>query len=138
MKAKLGEVPDYSDNSPVPQGVYHVSVEEVELVSKEGKSPYVRTVFVIREGECEGRKLFHNFMWSEKSLPFMKGFLIAIDYDTKGEIDIDYKDWPDSELGVKVSHEMYKGQPKAKIAQYIPLKEAGFKKAGKLDDTTFP
>lgn len=139
MKVNLGETPDFSDNTAIPQGDYHVSVAEAELVAKEGKTPYIRTVFVVREGEHEGRKLFHNFMWSEKSLPFMKGFLVAIDYDTSGEVEIDYKDWPNSELAVRVAHEIYEGKPKAIISKYIPLKEAGFKKKGKLDDdTTFP
>ena len=138
MKAKLGETPDFSDNSAVPQGTYHVVVEEAELVAKEGKTPYIRTVFAIKEGEHEGRKLFHNFMWSEKSLPFMKGFLVAIDYDTSGEVEIDYKDWPNSELAVRVGHELYNNEPKAVIAKYIPLKEAGFTKMGKKDDISFP
>lgn len=142
MKANIGELPDYSDSSPLPVGKYHVSVLTAHLVESDMKAPYIKTVFVVREGQHEGRKIFKNFIFTQKALPFMKGFLVALNYDTTAEVNIDPKDWIDEELAVRVVHEMgtgeYAGKIKVEIAQYTTLKEAGFTVAGKLNDIDFP
>ncbi len=129
MRANLGETPDYTDRSAVPQGTYHVVVDSAELVEKPGKTPYVKTVFTIVEGEHKGRKLFKNFTWTEKALPFMKGFLVAINYATDAEVEIDWNEWKGEQLAVRVTHKMFEGEPQAEVSQYIPLNEAGFSKA---------
>lgn len=47
---------------PIPAGKYRLQIQEATLHDTQaGTGQYIKTTFMVVEGQCEGRKIFHNF-----------------------------------------------------------------------------
>jgi len=68
----MTQVPE-AKNEVLPKSTYVCTIDEGEYkLSASAGLPMWALVYVITEGEYEGRKLFHNVSFSEKALPFSK------------------------------------------------------------------
>lgn len=115
-KFNAEEVED-RDFEPLPIGNYRVRIEDVE--EKEGKNyPYYSITLKV---SGDNRKLWYNlfFMDGEKSKytnTNLANIWNSFDIST-GELD--YMKWIGKVGAVRVKHEMYNGQPQAKVAYFI-------------------
>jgi hypothetical protein len=65
--------------APIETGRYTVKVIEAKAVnSKEKGTPQIAVTFQLLDEKFKNRKLFHNFTWSVKAIPFVFSFLKAI------------------------------------------------------------
>lgn len=66
-------------NEVLPKATYNCTMDEIEYkLSQASGKPMWAMVFVIDDGEYEGRKLFSNMSFSDKALPYTKKTLAAI------------------------------------------------------------
>jgi len=127
MRANLGEVKE-ANYEPLPQGKYHVRVvmadgpiTDAKKLDGTLKAPHVKTRFQILSGEYAGRFIFKDFIFTEKALPFLKPFLVALGYPTDQEVEIVPDQWVNEQLVVQVAHELKDGKPKDVPAMYYSL-----------------
>lgn len=118
-------MPDFENQEPVPVGWYHVEVIKAELIEKEKKAPYVSTWFKIMEGIYSGRYVFHNFIFTESAMGFMKPFLLAIRYSAVDEIEIVPGEWVGEQLLLLVGHKLWEGKKKEDAVGYKSLEAEG-------------
>lgn len=76
------EVPDA--NSPVPEGVYRVEVDTVNVSFNINKDEMWTVGFKIVSGSYVGRKIVDRLVWSEKAMPRVKIAMSALGIDTSG------------------------------------------------------
>lgn len=66
-------------NEVLPKAVYNCVVDEAEYkLSQSAGKPMWALIYVVTDGQYEGRKLFHNISFSEKALPFTKRTLARL------------------------------------------------------------
>ena len=64
---------------PLPVNRYTLKVIEAKAaLSKEKQTPQIAVQFQVMDAPYEKRKLFHNFTWSAKAVPFVFSFLKAV------------------------------------------------------------
>lgn len=69
------EAPDFT---PVPKGSYQARLYEFSGPNPGAEYPYIAVKFEIAEEPYEGRKVFKNYSFSPKALPYMKRHLAAL------------------------------------------------------------
>ena len=74
---------------PVPPGKYLVDIVEVVEKQSDKGTEYWSLQFKIVDGEYEGRNIWDNVFWSEKSLPRLKLILKVFEMQHTGEVDLD-------------------------------------------------
>jgi hypothetical protein len=136
---RLGDVVDaeVSDNSSIPEGWYHIKVDNRSAVkmSKDKGKPYLGLWCVIQKGEHKGRLLFDNKSFQSSSVSYLKPLLKVVgksdDYDividADGDISIPVDEFIDKEYMVRLTYWKNKttGKPDPKIVAYKTLEEAG-------------
>lgn len=66
-------------NEVLPKAWYTCVIDEIEYkLSQSSGKPMWAAVYIISEGEYEGRKLFHNISFSEGALPYTKKNLMKL------------------------------------------------------------
>lgn len=127
MKVNLKDydMPDFENQEPVPSGWYQVEIIKAEKIEKDGKSPYVSTWFKIVEGMHSGRYIFHNFIFTEKAIGFMKPLLLAINYSSDEEIEIEPSEWEGEQLMLLIGHRIWNGKKKEEAVAYKSLESEG-------------
>jgi len=100
---------------PLAEGVHEVEVVKVE--TKQGPAAdYLKVEFET----SKGKKLWHNLSLAPNALFSLKAFLLAIGFEIpEGKFDFDPQDFVGEELEVEVAHELYEGEKKAKIIEFI-------------------
>lgn len=67
---------------PLPTGWYRAKITDAEVreAGDNAKVPgaeYLNIEFTVQEGDCTGRKFWHNANFGQASLPYTKTFLLA-------------------------------------------------------------
>jgi Protein of unknown function (DUF669) len=103
----------------VPEGTYHVRVAKIEeKVSENSGNPMLVFTFKIQdEGPAFGRQVAAFASLQKNALFTLKGIYKACGY-TPGPEGHDPEKCLDSELYVKVQHEMRNGSPQLKLPPY--------------------
>ena len=118
-------------DTPVPAGDYDGTITSCEYkLSQASSQPMWSTEITITSpGEgVEGRKIFENFSFSEKAIPYTKKKLAQMDSAILGIKPFDLKAIPETLIGknvrfrVKVKEETYEGETRmrASIAKFMP------------------
>lgn len=85
---------DEASFDPIPAGIYRVTVADASMTetgenSKVPGSPMMTLELRVAGGEYEDKPVWHNMVFSEKTLPFVKRDLRALGFtdDELGEFD---------------------------------------------------
>ena len=92
-----------SDFAPLPDGDYVCSLSDIETDTTRAGDPMWKLRWTVEEGECAGRLLFDNLVFSAKALPRVKLVCESCGLDTDGEIDLE----PEMMLGKRVRISTY-------------------------------
>jgi hypothetical protein len=113
--------------STIPADDYAVKVDEV--TEEEGQNhPYLKWVFVITDGDFEGRKLYLNTSLSPNALWNLRGLLESLGQEVPDdEMDIDLEELVGSECVVTTDTEKYEGRMRSIIVDFVSSDEAGSK-----------
>lgn len=103
----------------VPAGEYEVIIQKAELVTKEGKNPYISVDFVVTEGEHKNQHIFDNISLSEKegAKRRLNGFLYACGMN-RGDGEYDTDELVGMMLTVKCVIEEYNGVERARPSSF--------------------
>lgn len=121
----------------IPKGIYAAIIDEVEYtLSKNSGHPMFKVVFAISEGDFAGRKLFYYISFSPKALAGSKTALLRIDPTIfngpfKPQEIADSGQLLNKPVRLKVSHEDYNGEARAKVQFIMQAGEGGGSAAGK-------
>lgn len=79
------EVQDFEE---VPAGTYQVRVVNIEPTRSKSGSPMIKWTFVVLAGQYQGKKIFFNMVFTEKTLGVIKSNLQNVEYTgTIGELE---------------------------------------------------
>jgi hypothetical protein len=101
----------------LPEGWYQFRIDKVnaEAKSKEG-NPVCQVNFKAQNEPFVGRVIAQKFSLQAHALGALKSLYAAVDYNPQGYHDPD--EIVGRELFAKVSHEVYQGETRAKIAPW--------------------
>lgn len=102
---------------PLPPGDYRVRIEDIE--EKQGKNyPYYKMTFKV---SGDNRKLWYNlvFMDGEKSKYTNTNLMNIWDSFDIPVGELNPEKWKSKVGAVRVKHEMYNGEPQAKVSYFI-------------------
>lgn len=99
----------------LPVGKYVAKVAAAEEKTSQAGNQMINVTFEVVEGEAIGRKVFDNYVLTEKSLWRLKQFLASIGMGADGMVDIDLNDWLDRFLIIDVTQEEYNGNTRNRI-----------------------
>ena len=114
------DIPDTGTIEAVPVGLYNVIIRKAEETESSNSNPMISLELEIEGGDYNGRLLFDHAVLTTKALWKIKSIGSAT--GVKGEGDF----FPHNELvnkrcRVKVKHEQYEGEPRAKVDRYEKL-----------------
>lgn len=117
------DLSDVQDNTPPPEGSYHLSVASVE--AKEGdEDTYFAWKFNIESGKYKGKVLYTNTSLAPQSLWNLRGLLEAMEVEIPDEaFDLDLDEIVGGECMGSVDHEEYRGKPKARLTDFWPMED---------------
>lgn len=127
-KKKGGIKVDFSDVETrvlLPEGDYHVKVEEVtEEESGEGNA-YLKWTFRTMDDDkaIDNKPLWYNTSLLPQALWNLRGLLEALGVEIEDDMELDLDEYADLECMVSVEHEKYEGKTKAKIVDYAAWEE---------------
>lgn len=107
----------------IDEGVYPVKLLKAEDGKSQNGDDMIQCTFQVLKGEFKGQKLFDNFPIIDKALWKLKQMLEACGKKADGKVKIDLSKLEGLTCKVNVKHEEYKGKDRAKIAEYISMKE---------------
>lgn len=128
------DLSDVQDNTPPPEGNYHLSVSSVE--AKEGdEDTYFAWKFNIESGKYKGKILYTNTSLAPQSLWNLRGLLEAMEVEIPDEaFDLDLDEMIGGECMGSVDHEEYRGKPKARLTDFWPMEDDKPKSKRKAKD----
>ena len=88
-KINFDTVDAISDFAPLPDGEYICSLSDIETDVTRAGDPMWKLRWTVEEGECAGRLLFDNLVFSAKALPRVKLICESCGLDVSGEIDLE-------------------------------------------------
>ena len=105
------------DREPLPEGIYELTVIEVDdkAVSSKG-SNMVKVTF--EEPETKSR-IWENFVLQENTMFKIKEFFGALGIDTSAAVDVDWMDLVGSTVTCKVVQDTYEERVNNKIKKYL-------------------
>lgn len=97
---------------PIPEDTYLCTVAEIGDPQTGPKSTYVPVIYVVAEGEFEGRQLFQNLPITGKGAGIFADFYSKItgedvDVDELDDLDVDTDDLIGQEVGIVVGQHEY-------------------------------
>ena len=117
-------------DTPVAAGDYNGTITACEYkLSQSSSQPMWATEITITSGgDAEGRKIFENFSFSEKAIPYTKKKLGQMDSAILGIKPFNLKTIPETLVGkevrfrVKVKEETYEGETRMRssISKFLP------------------
>lgn len=130
--ASLVNWDDVSDvvDTPLPDGEYNVVITSCEYkLSAASGLPMWSTQLTVQGSDFDGRKLFENFSFSDKALPYTKKKLAQLDPGILAIKPFDLKKIPETLVGkqtrvrVKGKEEEYQGETRVRpqIQKYLPV-----------------
>lgn len=133
-KSKKALSVDFSDTEAsgvVEEGDYLIELDEVEQKTSESSgADYLSLEFKIVEGDFKGKKLWHNCSLQPQALFNLRGVLEALGFEVPtGVMELDPADLIGSTCGASVTHEVYEGKTKARIAEFFSAEELGGEEA---------
>lgn len=132
MKRRVGDI-EGGGFETKPIGWYHVKIKKsTNETGRDSGNPYLKFDMVILDGEYTKSHLFKNLTLTEKALPFLKPFLMAvgcdddfeIDVSKTGIVDLDGKMFEGKQLQVHVKHKMYQGEPQEDVDGFKSIEDA--------------
>ena len=75
------------DLKPMPSGDYHCAVTNGELFTARSGTPGYKLTFEVIEGECSGRRLWHDIWLTEASLHLAKRDLAKLGVTSFGQLE---------------------------------------------------
>lgn len=124
------DVADVVD-TPVAAGDYSGTITacEYKLSQASSRPMWATEITITSGGDAEGRKIFENFSFSEKAIPYTKKKLAQMDSTILGIKPFDLKAIPETLIGkevrfrVKVKEETYEGEKRmrASISKFLPV-----------------
>lgn len=120
-------------DTPLPDGEYNVVITSCEYkLSASSGLPMWSTVLTVQGSDFDGRKLFENFSFSDKALPYTKKKLAQLDAGILAIKPFDLTKIPETLVGkqtrvrVKGKEEEYQGEKRvrAQIQKYLPASGA--------------
>ncbi len=107
---------------PMPADNYRVRCESfVDGKTNDGKKKMFKGVLVVVGGDCDGRKLWPNFVQDNECLWFLKRFFKACSLDWN-DPDFDTSDVPGSECIAKVvDGKPYNDRIKSECKDFFPI-----------------
>lgn len=113
----------------------HVAILKEATMSKTNDgNKMVKGMFEITKGECKGARVYDNFPLMDSALWKIKGLLDAIGMKSDGKIVLDLDKMEGKACIIEVEHEEYDGKTRARIGQYLSLKNAKSAPADDEDD----
>jgi len=116
---------DVETRELIPDGDYHVRVEEIE--QEEGdKGPYLNWVLKIPSGEYKGKKLYYMTSLTKQSLWNLRAVLEALGVEVpKSKMSLDLPSYKGLEMGVTVETEIYRKKEKNVVVDIWNLEDEG-------------
>lgn len=75
------DVAEVSDFSDVPDGKYQVRIDKIELAkTQQQQLPMIKYDLIVIAGELTGRHIFKNAVITLKSLPYIKGDFVTLEF----------------------------------------------------------
>jgi len=105
----------------VPPGRYSARIDKVEEKTSPQQNDYWLMTFTITDEPAIGKKVWGNFMLSPTSLWKLRNLMKAIGMPTQGIANLNVDDFLQAEVGVVVVHELYEGEPRARVQSFFPL-----------------
>lgn len=116
------QVPPSGDFSPIPEGKYEAMIVDSDMVNNaSGNGAHLKLTFVVTQGECEGRNLWHRLNLqnpSEKAVQIARGQLSAICRAVGVMTPQDSTQLHNLPLIVNVKQEQYEGGVSNKITSF--------------------
>jgi hypothetical protein len=104
---------------PLPEGDYIVKVTNVtEKVSQSGND-LLNMEYTVVAGDDDGRRVFDNFVLTEKSLWRFKQFLTTVGIKAVGKESIDTNDIIGKVLMISVGIDEYNGVERNKVSKFL-------------------
>lgn len=121
------EVPSFD---PLPRGKYPLEVTDAEFKQSNSGNDMLSLELTVMEEheEYAGRKVFHNLVFTDNSMGFVKAFLISLGADTATLSEIDFEEEVEEFVGmqllavVKVTKDQ-DGEPQNAISRTFPYEE---------------
>ena len=111
------------DFEVLPKGTYTAAVFAIDQkYSNNGGNPYLNWQFKVQGGDHNGRIAFDTTSLQPQALWKLKSHLKAIapDMDLSGSLDLDTDELLGNECRIVIEHEMYQGEPKARVKKVLP------------------
>jgi len=110
----------------LPTDRYIVEVESTEVKKATTGTMMIDATFVVKEGEFTGRKLWHNFSLTAKSMIYLYRFFEAAQSSVIEKEDIDETKIAAAMVGLKasvyaVAGKTNKGNPKNDLTNWTPV-----------------
>ena len=77
---------------PIPAGDYLVEIEKCEAKTSSSGNDMLTMTFNVVEGDYAGRKIFDNYVLTEKALWKLKSLFVALGEDVDGILEFDPSD----------------------------------------------
>jgi hypothetical protein len=106
------------DFEPIPEGDYLVEIEEVKEKESNSGNQMLQMKFNVVEGEYEGRKIFDNYVLTQKALWKLKNLFVALEKDVSGIAEFDPKDLEGMKFLATVTIEEYQGNENNRIKKH--------------------
>lgn len=120
----------------IPKGIYNAEIDEVQFGnSKSSGAPMFTINYRITDGAYENRKLFQHVSFSPKALPGTKGTLLRIDPTIfsgpfRPEKVAQSGQLLNKKVRLKITHEDYDGEARAKVRDVLPPEVAANAEGG--------
>lgn len=116
---------DFSDTetqATIEEGDYALIVDDVEKKESENSgADYLSITFKIKDGEFEGKKVYHNCSLQPQALFNLRGVLEALGFEVPtGVMELDPADMIGESCGAALAHETYQGKTKARPVEFFP------------------
>lgn len=105
---------------PLEEGVYELSVSAVEEKNSSAGNPMISVTYDVTNIDGN-RKLWDNFVLTEKSLWKLQEFFKALGLPTEEVVTMDVSELVGACVNAKVIQELYQGDTVNRIKKYLPM-----------------
>ena len=105
---------------PLDEGVYLISIAKVEEKISSAGNPMLSMEYDVI-GVDGNRKLWDNYVLTDKTLWKLKELLNALDMDTSAIVELDVQELVGSQLQAKVIQETYNGEIVNRVKKVMPV-----------------
>jgi len=111
---------DVAEGQLLPEGPYVVRVDGIKTKSKiETGNSWWELELTVIDGEHMGRKAWANVMLTHSAGWKMRQLALAAGLEVQGRTSIDTEELMNRELGIRVMHEQYQGEPRMRVKSFF-------------------